>query len=144
MIKQCKGTYENIAKKEVEIEDIANEISRVQIDNLNTQTQNEILKKKLKDLVKELEESSEDLKQSEEKIRKKHLEIQKRQHQVDKLNRELAEIKKNKGEDESTGPDEAKKNNLSKQINEKDDEILQIQKEWITNQTALIEQQNKY
>jgi len=36
MIKQCKGTYENIAKKEVEIEDIANEISRVQIDNLNT------------------------------------------------------------------------------------------------------------
>jgi len=29
MIKQCKGTYETISKKEVEIEDIANEISRV-------------------------------------------------------------------------------------------------------------------
>ena len=63
MMKQTKGTYENISKKEVEIEDIANEISRVQIDNLNTMTQNELLKKKLKDLVKELEEKAEDLKQ---------------------------------------------------------------------------------
>lgn len=36
LIKQTKVAYEQISKKEVEIEDIANEISRVRIDNLNT------------------------------------------------------------------------------------------------------------
>ncbi len=36
LIKQTKVSYETISKKEVEIEDIANEISRVRIDNLNT------------------------------------------------------------------------------------------------------------
>jgi hypothetical protein len=36
LLKQTKVAYENISKKEVEIEDISNEISRVKIDNLNT------------------------------------------------------------------------------------------------------------
>ena len=36
LVKQTKQCYEVISKKEVEIEDIANEISRVRIDNLNT------------------------------------------------------------------------------------------------------------
>lgn len=36
LMKQTKVAYENISKKEVEIEDISNEISRVRIDNLNT------------------------------------------------------------------------------------------------------------
>ena len=56
MVKQTKQTYEGISKKEVEIEDIANEISRVRIDNLNTQSQNELLQKKLDDLINELKE----------------------------------------------------------------------------------------
>jgi hypothetical protein len=38
LLKQTKNTYENISGKEVEIEDISNEISRVRIDNLNTQS----------------------------------------------------------------------------------------------------------
>ena len=54
LIKQTKVAYEQISKKEVEIEDIANEISRVRIDNLNTQSQNELLQKKLDDLINEL------------------------------------------------------------------------------------------
>jgi hypothetical protein len=36
LIKQTKSSYDTISKKEVEIEDILNEISRVKIDNLNT------------------------------------------------------------------------------------------------------------
>jgi chromosome segregation ATPase len=38
LIKQTKQAYDNISKKEVEIEDISNEISRVRIDNLNTES----------------------------------------------------------------------------------------------------------
>ena len=38
LLKQTKVAYENISKKEVEIENYSNEISRVRIDNLNTQS----------------------------------------------------------------------------------------------------------
>ena len=38
MLKQTKQAYEGISKQEVEIEGISNEISRVKIDNLNTQS----------------------------------------------------------------------------------------------------------
>ena len=41
--KQTVIAYENIGKKEVEIENYANEISRVKLDNLNTTTQNDVL-----------------------------------------------------------------------------------------------------
>lgn len=38
LLKQTKVSYENISQKEVEIENYSNEISRVRIDNLNTQS----------------------------------------------------------------------------------------------------------
>lgn len=54
LLKQTKMTYQKISGKEVEIEGISNEISRVQIDNLNTQSQNDLLKEKLANLIAEL------------------------------------------------------------------------------------------
>lgn len=56
LLKQTKIAYESIANKEVEIENYSNEISRVRIDNLNTQSQNELLDKKLKELIGELKD----------------------------------------------------------------------------------------
>ena len=61
LLKQTKVAYENIANKEVEIENYSNEISRVRIDNLNTQSQNELLDKKLKELIGELKEKEADV-----------------------------------------------------------------------------------
>ena len=58
---------------------------------------------------------------------------------MDRLNRQWAELSKN-GEDENSGPMEAKKANLKKQCEEVDNSITQIQKDWIQNQTELIEQ----
>lgn len=51
---------------------------------------------------------------------------------MDRLNRQLDELSKN-GEDENSGPLEAKKNNIEKEINEMEEQITQIQKEWIAN-----------
>jgi ABC-type phosphate transport system auxiliary subunit len=61
--------YVDISKKEVEIEDISNEISRVRIDNLNTQSQNELLQKKLDDLINELKEKEKEVEQFENEIK---------------------------------------------------------------------------
>ena len=68
--------YENISKKEVEIENYANEISRVRLDNLNTTTQNEALQKKLDDLVDELKSKEADVQDVEKKIKGRLLDIQ--------------------------------------------------------------------
>lgn len=69
LIKQTKVAYEQISKKEVEIEDIANEISRVRIDNLNTQSQNELLQKKLDDLINELKDKEREVEKFEGDIK---------------------------------------------------------------------------
>lgn len=56
MLKQTKQIYQNISLKEIDIENFSNEISRVRIDNLNCEQQNDLLKKKLEDLIAELKE----------------------------------------------------------------------------------------
>ena len=76
LLKQTKVAYENISKKEVEIENYANEISRVRLDNLNTTTQNEVLQKKLDDLVDELKSKEADVQDVEKKIKGRLLDIQ--------------------------------------------------------------------
>merc|ERR1712155_488253 len=79
LLKQTKITYEGIAKKEIEIENFSNEISRVRIDNLNTQSQNELLDKKLKELIGELKEKEADVSEVEYSIKSRHVEIQQKQ-----------------------------------------------------------------
>ena len=80
-------TYQNISKKEVEIEDISNEISRVKIDNLNTTNQNGYLQEKLQQLIVELKKKEQEVSNEEREIKKTHLQIEQRQLNVDRLNR---------------------------------------------------------
>ena len=135
LLKQTKVAYETISKKEVEIENYANEISRVRLDNLNTQTQNEVLKKKLDDLIAELKEKENDVTQVEKNIKDRLLRIQQKTLEVDRLNRQCAALK-NRGdgqEDEFVGPAENHRDNIKKQIKEIDEETTNVQKDWITN-----------
>ena len=87
LLKQTKMAYENISKKEVEIENYANEISRVRLDNLNTTTQNEVLQKKLEDLIGELKEKEKNVQTVEKHIKERLLQIQQKTLEVDRLNR---------------------------------------------------------
>ena len=115
----------------------------MQIDVLNAEQQNEILNSKLKQLQDDQDEKDKEVNAEERKIKEKHNIIQKKQHKVDRLNRELGDEQNKQGKDESKGPLEAIKNNLNKQNNEKEDEIQDIQKEWIGNQTKLVAKQIK-
>lgn len=71
-------TYEGISKKEVTIEGLVNEISRVKIDNLNASQQNEILTKKLGELIEELKGKEKEVTEVEVMIKLKHTEISKK------------------------------------------------------------------
>ena len=102
LLKQTKIEYENISKKEIEIEDISNEISRVKIDNLNTSSQNELLNKKLNEFLGELKEKEKEVKGEEQKIKERHTQITAKQLKVDKLNRTLADLSKKNGDGEES------------------------------------------
>ena len=134
LLKQTKVAYENISKKEVEIENYANEISRVRLDNLNTETQNDVLQKKLDDLIGELKEKEADVMQVEKSIKDRLLKIQQKTLAVDRLNRECANLKGRGDGDEDKGPAENMRDNIKKQIKEVDDETTNVQKDWITSQ----------
>jgi len=134
LLKQTKVAYENISNKEVEIENYANEISRVRLDNLNTTTQNEVLQKKLDDLIGELKEKEADVMHVEKNIKERLLKIQQKTLQVDRLNRECANLKGRGDGDEFVGPAENMRDNIKKQIKEVDDETTNVQKDWITSQ----------
>lgn len=89
----------------MEIENYANEISRVRLDNLNTSTQNEVLRKKLDELISELKEKEASVSDVERDIKSRLLDIQKKTLRVDRLNRESADLtSKNSGGDENSGP----------------------------------------
>ena len=143
LLKQTKVAYENISKKEVEIENYANEISRVRLDNLNTTTQNEVLQKKLDDLIGELKEKEADVQEVEKKIKARLLKISKKTLAVDRLNKMCATLKGSGDGDEFVGPVENLRDNIKKQIKEVDDETTNIQKDWITNQIELIKRQEE-
>ena len=146
LLKQTKVAYENISKKEVEIENYANEISRVRLDNLNTETQNDVLQKKLDDLIGELKEKEADVMQVEKSIKDRLLKIQQKTLQVDRLNRECANLKGRGDGDEDKGPAENMRDNIKKQIKEVDDETTNVQKDWITSQIdhiKRVEEKNK-
>jgi len=141
LIKQTKETYTHIFKKEVEMQNTENEIARVRIDVLNTSSQNELLKSKLKDLIAELKEKESLVDKFENEIRQRHDLIEKKQHHVDSLNRKYDKLKKG-GRDENIGPLEATKNNWVKANNEKSQEAEQMQREWIKRQTELVSLQH--
>lgn len=105
LLKQTKLAYDGISKKEIEIEDISNEISRVKIDNLNTSSQNELLQKKLNELIGELKEKEKEVQSEERQIKDRHTLIAAKQLRVDRLNRTLADTAKTNGDgEESAGP----------------------------------------
>ena len=114
LLKQTKVAYENISKKEVEIENYANEISRVRLDNLNTETQNDVLQKKLDDLIGELKEKEADVMQVEKSIKDRLLKIQQKTLAVDRLNRECANLRGRGDGDEDKGPAENMRDNIKK------------------------------
>lgn len=115
LLKQTNIKYQSISNKEIEIAEIANEISRVKIDVLNATQQNEILKQKLKQLKDDQDKKDKDVSNLEGEIKKKHIKIQKKQHTVDRLNKELGELSKS-GQNENTGPLDVQKFKLNGEI----------------------------
>jgi len=141
--KRMKKIGEEIAAKEVETQNLLNEIARVTVDSLNTKAHNQMLKDRHKQLSDELAEREKLIEQYEQEIRKRHHQIEKKQLFVDRLNREYDEkrtkLEAEIGNDEDVaGPQEAKLKHMRKAIAELTKECSDMQKDWIQKQTQLL------
>lgn len=141
--KRMKKIGEEIAAKEVETQNLLNEIARVTVDSFNTKAHNQMLKDRHKQLSNELAEREKLIEQYEQEIRKRHHQIEKKQLFVDRLNREYDEkrtkLEAEIGNDEDVaGPQEAKLKHMRKAIAELTKECSDMQKDWIQKQTQLL------
>lgn len=141
--KRMKKIGEEIAAKEVETQNLLNEIARVTVDSLNTKAHNQMLKDRHKQLSDELAEREKLIEQYEQEIRKRHHQIEKKQLFVDRLNREYDEkrtkLEAEIGNDEDVaGPQEAKLKHMRKAIAELTKECSDMQEDWIQKQTQLL------
>merc|ERR1712224_946609 len=140
--KRMRKIHEEISEKEIETQNLHNEIARVTVDSLNTKAHNQMLKDRLKELSDDLAERERLIEQYELEIRKRHHQIEKKQLYVDRLNRDYDEKRtKLEGEDgdaDIAGPLEAKIKHLKKSIAETQKENSDMQKDWIQKQTQLM------
>jgi len=141
-VKRIKKIREEIGQKEVETQNLHNEIARVTVDSLNTKAHNQMLKDRLKQLSEDLSEREKLIEQYEQEIRKRHHQIEKKQLYVDRLNREYDEkrtkLENEAGEADVQGPQEAKIKHTKKAIADITKECADMQKDWIQKQTQLL------
>ena len=140
--KQAHLIAAEIEDKEVELENLMNETARVQIDILNTKSQNELLDGKKKEVIKEKEEKEITVATYEVQIRQGHDLNEKKQHEVGRLNKVHDELLSNTSE-VNRGPLEARKYNLVRQTEEKSNHCQVMEGEWIKKQTLLVKHSNK-
>jgi flagellar hook-basal body complex protein FliE len=103
-----------------------------------------LLKEKLANLIAELKKKEVEVLSEEKIIKAEHLKIEQRQLTVDRLNRQFAELSKDGQDDEKdNGPLEIELQNVIKQINDEQAKASEANKNWITNQKELIDEQAK-
>eukprot|EP00003_Mantamonas_plastica_P019718 TRINITY_DN3204_c0_g1_i9.p1 TRINITY_DN3204_c0_g1~~TRINITY_DN3204_c0_g1_i9.p1 ORF type:complete len:428 (-),score=182.15 TRINITY_DN3204_c0_g1_i9:420-1703(-) len=126
-----------INEKEIEAGKLQNELSRIRVDILNTQSHNSQLDSTLRELLKELKEKDDLIEKYTLEIRRRNDVIEKKQSEVDRLNRRYDHLVSNM-EDENLGPLEATIHNLTKSIQEKRQECQDMQHTWLKRQTDLV------
>lgn len=103
-----------------------------------------MLKEKLANLIAELKKKEVEVLSEEKIIKAEHLKIEQRQLTVDRLNRQFAELSKDgQDEEKDNGPLEIELQNVIKQINDEQTKASEANKNWITNQKELIDEQAK-
>mmetsp|Transcript_18574 Transcript_18574/g.27225 ORF Transcript_18574/g.27225 Transcript_18574/m.27225 type:complete len:890 (+) Transcript_18574:121-2790(+) len=140
--KQAREVTAKAHAKENEVIKLENEIARLSVDVLNTRAHNEALRKRLDECLADLGEKDKLIQTYELEIRQRNDEVDKKVHTVDRLNRRYEALTSDK-EDVNLGPLEATIKNLSKQIESTKESSHNIQRDWLTKQTRLVETVSK-
>jgi coiled-coil domain-containing protein 40 len=132
-----------IDEKEFRAVNFQNEIAKLTIDVMNTDSHNLRLQDTLKLLDEDLSEKAALIDRYEVEIRKRNDEVQKKTRAIDGMNRTLEKLTSNQKKGEETGPLEATINSLNREIQRKEVEGKELQRHWIDVQTALVAKQDE-
>lgn len=138
MVKQEKATSAMTNEHEIEIAQIQNELARLKIDALNTETHTNRLEERLEDETSKLDEKDNHITNLESEIHRRHNEIEGKMNKVDRLNRKYEQMLDGVEEEEPLGPLESTIKSIQKSIQEMEIEAEIQQKEWVNNQSKLI------
>jgi len=134
-----KSLLAKIHEKEFEAANIQNELARISIDILNNEGRNHHLQEKLKEVKGALEEKNVQVEKREVDIKRRSNEIEQKMHKVDKLNRQYEKMTDGLEEPEALGPLEATIKSYKKDIEQEDEEIQAMQRQWLSDQTSLVQ-----
>ena len=140
LIHEEKSLLAKIHDKELESATILNDIARLDIERLNTQSHNAHLQKRLEDTLSALQDAESKINMHEGEMRRCNNEIEKRTKRVAMLNREYNRKLESCEEEEPLGPLESTIKSLSKEIELLTSEMQQLQQQWATHQGELIRQ----
>ena len=140
LINEEKSLLAKIHDKELEIATILNDIARLDIEKLNTQSHNAQLQKRLEDELSELQSAEAKITLHEGEMRRCNNEIEKKTSRVALLNREYSRKVEACEEDEPLGPLESTIKSLSNEIELVNSEIQDLQQQWTTHQGKLVQQ----
>jgi len=135
--------FKVIHGKEMEIALLENEMSRVKIDKLNTQSHTEQLDQELNNQLAELKEKDKMIEKYKMEIRQRHDEIEKKMYVVDRLNRKFENMCTNADEPENLGPLEATIKNLTKETTAITTQSRELERTWLKLQTEYVQVVNE-
>ena len=131
-----------IHEKEGSAINYRNEISAIELENLNAESRCNQMKDQLKRIDKEITSKNDLIEKYEQEIRKNHDLLTKRASEMDLLNKKLDQLASN-GVDTNMGPLEATIYNLTKSIQLKESECLQLQQYWLRAQNEMVAMSKK-
>eukprot|EP00984_Skeletonema_dohrnii_P025792 scaffold14978_cov106-Skeletonema_dohrnii-CCMP3373.AAC.2 len=140
LINEEKSLLAKIHDKELEIATILNDIARLDIEKLNTQSHNSQLQKRLEDELSALHGAEAKINMHEGEMKRCNNEIEKKTNRVALLNREYSRKLEACEEDEPLGPLESTIKSLSNEIELVNSEIQDLQQQLTTHQSKLVQQ----
>ena len=127
-----------IALEETSTTNVQNEIARIRVDILHHKTLADSLSEAAAALEEEASEKTRTVETYEAEIARREDEIQRKGMEVERLNRELDKRTSEAGGSEALGPMEANIKHLTRETEEKEKAIKELQRLWVGHQTELV------
>ncbi|THD22944.1 Coiled-coil domain-containing protein 40 [Fasciola hepatica] len=120
-----------------QIAQLENQIARDELTTATKQAENQRLREQLRDLDAEIEERNTLVSKLEAEIHHATIQVERKQSSLDLLNRKLERLLHDAGGQE-VGPLEATINNLNKALSAKQEEIGELEQQWLKEQNELV------
>ncbi|KAI8622572.1 hypothetical protein BC830DRAFT_1088809 [Chytriomyces sp. MP71] len=126
-----------VHEKEATIANAMNELGNVKLETLNGMERLRRMKEDLKQLEKDLATKNDLIEKYEAEIRRRNDDLGKKQSEMDMLNKKFDALQ-NRSQEESMGPLEATIHNVSKLVDQKEKDCMQLQQFWMRAQNELV------